>query len=177
TSRSPPWAREFSSPRDRPTSVHRANRASVLRAAGARDMAGLRSFSPPACGRGLRWACQLARHGRSLPTPNLSRKREGDSELPVPAERIAVHHLNALGGVLVADGVRGREVLLRPRCLAAIQRLLDLRFANRRRLRPQPQVGASEAVKVQAKHRIHLLYEPELDGRRDRKSTRLNSSH
>src|SRR5690606_35406399 len=52
------------------------------------------------------------------------------SELPLPAERIAVHRVDALLRQVVADRVGRGEILLRAGGLAAGKRLLDLGFGD-----------------------------------------------
>ena len=64
------------------------------------------------------------------------------SELPLPPQRVAVHHLDTLGRQLVADGVGGGEVLVRASGLAPFECGLDLGFGDCGAGRAQAQVGA-----------------------------------
>ena len=79
------------------------------------------------------------------PAPRASRLRSrrtgfrfasiGSVQLPLPAERIAVHHLDALGGEFVADRIGGGEILVRAGLLAAGDQPVDFGLG---RSRPRP---------------------------------------
>jgi len=78
------------------------------------------------------------------------------TELPLPAERIAVHHLDALGRKFVPLTIKCRKILLRAKLLAEGNDLLNLLFANGRCLGSYAQIGTGQAIEAKPQNGIEL---------------------